>query len=102
MAVIGSDARTHKFKCEYSFMKDARLGVVTQFTHPVREGTYPRSGFQHPRYAVGDILDFIFEKKGLVLFNKEARFEITAIELGKEKITNQWLWTVEFKKLELG
>lgn len=99
MAVISSNPRSHKFKCPKDFLVAAKKGIRNQFTHPVREGTYPRSGFEHPTYAVGDILEFNIEKRGLTLFNKESNFEVTAIELGRDKNTNKWLWIIKFIKL---
>lgn len=102
MAVIGSKPRLHRVITDKDFQRSAAKGLSTGFTTLVRKGTYPRSGMDHPNLAIGDRLEFILSEKGLRLLGNQPTYEVTDIGLQRDKDSGQWVWTVEFKKLELG
>jgi len=101
MAVIGSKPRMHRVGCDSEFQKLARHGLVTDFATPVEEGTYPRSGMGHPTLAMGDHLELVIGKRGLrLLEDKQPLYEVTGIELQRDIDSQDWVWTVHFRKLE--
>ncbi len=99
MAVIGSKPRLHRVITDKDFQRSAAKGLSTGFTTLVRKGTYPRSGMDHPNLAIGDRLEFILSKKGLRLLGSQPAYEVKA--LGLQRDSDQWVWTIEFEKLEL-
>ena len=101
MAVISSKPRLHRIITDKDFQRSAAKGLSTGFTTLVRKGTYPRSGMDHPNLAIGDRLEFILSKKGLRLLGGQLSYEVTGVGLQRDSDSNQWVWIVEFKKLEL-
>lgn len=101
MAVIGSKPRLHRVIADKYFQRSAAKELSTGFTTLVRKGTYPRSGMDHPNFAIGDHLEFILNDKGLRLLSSQPTYEVKKIGLQRDKDSNQWLWTIEFKKLEI-
>ncbi len=101
MAVIGIRPRLHRVITDRHFQRSAAKGLSSGFTTLVRKGTYPRSGMDHPSLAIGDRLEFILSEKGLRLLGNQPAYEVTDIGLQRDKDSGQWVWTVEFKKLEL-
>lgn len=101
MAVIGNKPRLHRVITDKDFQRSAAKGLSTGFTTLVRKGTYPRSGMDHPNLAIGDRLEFILSKKGLRLLGSQPAYEVKAIDLQRDRDSDQWVWAIEFKKLEL-
>lgn len=101
MAIIGSKPRLHRVITDKDFQQSAAKGLSTGFTTLVKHGTYPRSGMDHPNLAIGDRLEFILSKKGLRLLGIQPAFEVKAIGLQRDRDSDQWVWAIEFKKLEL-
>lgn len=101
MAVIGSKRRLHRVITGKDFQRSAAKGLSTGFTTLVRKDTYPRSGIDHPSLAIGDRLEFILSKKGLRLLGNQPAYEVTTIGLQRDRDSDQWVWAIEFKKLEL-
>ena len=101
MAVISSKPRLHQVITDKDFQRSAAQGLSTGFTTLVKHGTHPRSGMDHPNLAIGDRLEFILSKKGLRLLDNQPAYQVKAIGLQRDKDSGQWVWTVEFKKLEL-
>lgn len=101
MAVIGNKPRLHRVIADKDFQRSATKEQSTGFTTLVRKGTYPRSGMDHPNLAIGDRLEFILNEKGLRLLGSQPTYEVKKIGLQRDKDSNQWLWTIEFKKLEI-
>lgn len=101
MAVIGSKRRLHRVITDRHFQRSAAKGLSSGFTTLVRKGTYPRSGINHPSLAIGDSLEFILSEKGLRLLGNQPAYEVTDIGLQRDKDSGQWVWAIEFKKLEL-
>lgn len=101
MAVIGSKPRLCRVITDKDFQRSAAKGLSTGFTTLVRKGTYPRSGMDHPNLAIGDRLEFILNERGLRLLGSQPTYEVRKIGLQRDRDGNQWLWTIEFKKLEL-
>lgn len=99
MAVIGKNHRTHRIIVDRHFQKSAANGLSNGFSVLVRKGTYPRSGMDHPSLAIGDHLEFILNEKGLRLLGDQPTYEVEEIGLQRDRDSNQWLWTIEFKKV---
>ncbi|MGO2504813.1 MAG: hypothetical protein ACTH7L_01720 [Psychrobacter alimentarius] len=102
MAVIGSTPRLHRVGCDSEFQKLARAGFITELHTAVEEGTYPRSGFHHPKLAIGDHLELVIGKNGMRLVqDHQPLYEVIEIGLERSTYSNQWLWLIGFKKLEI-
>jgi hypothetical protein len=103
MAVIGSKPRLHRVGCDSEFQKLAQAGFITELHTAVEEGTYPRSGFHHPTLAIGDHLELVIGKRGIrLLQDHQSLYEVIEVGLQRDSDSDQWVWAIEFKKLEQG
>lgn len=101
MAVISSKPRLHRVITDKDFQRSAAKGLSTGFATLVRKGTFPRSGMDHPNLAIGDHLEFILNEKGLRVLCSQPTYEVKVIGLQRDRDSDQWIWAIEFKKLEL-
>lgn len=102
MAVIGSNPRLHRVRCDSEFQKLARAGFITELHTAVEEGAYPRSGFHHPTLAIGDHLELVIGKKCIRLVqDRQPLYEVIEIGLERDDDDQSWVWLIGFKKLEL-
>ena len=101
MAVIGSKPTLHRVGCDSEFQKLARHGFITELHTAVEEGTYPRSGMDHPSLAIGDHMEFVIGKNGIrVLKDNQPLYEVIEIGLERDDDNQRWLWLIGFKKLQ--
>lgn len=98
MAVLRDTPKTICITNNHEFLNQIQSSGEPYFREPVRKGTYPRSGFEHPRLAVGDCIEFVTKKRGLTLFDSGSVFEVTGISLGRLPKCLDWDWIVDLKR----
>jgi hypothetical protein len=64
------------------------------FREYVLAGTYPRSGLHHPTLAIGDHIEFVSKRSGLMIFDSTKVFRITSIDLDRAIDSLVWEWVI--------
>lgn len=95
MAVLRDTPKTICITNDRNFLAQIQSNSEPHFREPVRKGTYPRSGFEHPSLAVGDCIEFVTKKRGLKLFDSATSFRVTGIRLGRLPKSLDWDWIID-------
>lgn len=69
---------------------------------PVRKGTHPRHGFDHPAFAIGDQVELVTARRYLRLFDGRV-YKILGISLSRlpdaRKIKDfDWYWRIDVER----